>query len=137
MFRSIIFCFTIWVLTALLAGISGGSFCLFFFAGNPGWGESFMLVFVGTLFCSAPAMSIFWLIALSNRNSPLLFRTLLQRILVLSAASCILLFFLPLDEPGTHRLGLSICVVLSGLSSVMLHHQTILSFSNRKINSHV
>ena len=132
--KSIFLCFTIWVLTALLNALLGGT-CLYFFSDEFWfWQAAVLDVLFFTLFLSVPGIFIFWLGLLVNRKKALLFRQLLKAGLIISALSSLLLFVLPFNDFKGQQFYLAVCIVVSAITSVMMHHTRIQKFSTNQIN---
>ncbi|MEJ7589141.1 MAG: hypothetical protein WKI04_16410 [Ferruginibacter sp.] len=136
-FKSVIISFTIWIMTGILNTLLSGSYLYYFsneFSDAPG---TYLLSFIFTLVFSIPGIFIFWLVLLVNRNSKLLFRSLLQAGFLISALSSLLLFALPFNHAKGQLVFLSGCIVVSPIASIMLHHSPIRSSTETKQHNHV
>lgn len=123
--RSIFFSFTIWLLAAMFnALLSGAWLNVFASYFNEGAG-TFFLVFIFTLIFSIPGIFIFWIVLLANWDEVFLFRLLLKAGLIISVLSSLLLYKLHLDEVAGQQLFLSFSIVVSTISSIMIHHHRI------------
>lgn len=131
--KSSFLCVTIWVVSALLNSILSGT-CLYLLESSldPGWPGAYLIVFIFTLIFSVPAVFIFWLLLLVNWNEVLLFRIMLRTGLVLSLLSSLLLYMLPLRISVSQLLFLCVCILISSITSIMLHHSIIRSISINK-----
>ncbi|MEO6729632.1 MAG: hypothetical protein ABIN01_00315 [Ferruginibacter sp.] len=125
-------CFTIWVSTALLNALMAGTWLAVYSNEYDPWIQAFAIVFGCTLIFSVPAMFIFWLVLLSARHNPLLFRLLLKTGFIVSSLSSLLLFKLHMDEVQGQQLFLILFIVISSISSIMLHHQPLKSIIKNK-----
>lgn len=132
-FQSVFLCITIWVLTALINTIIGGSYLLLTANDYYPWPGNYGLVFGFTLFFSVPAMFFFWIALLINWSDVNLFRFLLKAGFILSALFSTLLYFLPTDLPGSQVFVMTLCIVVASIASIMIHHLIIKSISNKQI----
>ncbi len=123
--------FTLWMLTALVNGLLGGTWCYVFVANWKSWWEHCLLIFLATLVFSVPGFFIIWIVLLGNYASPGLFRSLLKAGLVVSALSSMLLLCFD-DFIVGQQLMLAVLTVLSTLVSIMLLHSIINYFFNHK-----
>lgn len=125
-------CFTIWVSTALLNALMGGTWLAVYSNEYNPWIQAFAIVFGCTLIFSVPAMFIFWIVLLSARHNLLLFRLLLKTGFIVSSLSSLLLFKLHVNEIEGQQFFLTLFIVISSISSIMLHHQIIKSILKNK-----
>ena len=135
-FKSVFISFTIWGLAALVnAVLSGAWLNLFTNEFNDGVG-TFFLVFIFTLVFSIPSMFVFWIVLLANRNETFLFRLLLKAGFTISILSSFILYKLHFDDIAGQQFFLSLSIVLSAITSIMIHHRRIKSITSNKINNH-
>lgn len=133
--KSIFFCFTIWVLTALLNALLSGTFLCVFSNAFRHWPETFFEVFICTLFFSVPGIFILWILLLANWHQQQLFGLLLKASLIISALSSLLLGVFPFSLIKGQQLFLSLCIVSASIASIMMHHSIIKSISANKIEN--
>jgi hypothetical protein len=125
--KSIWITFRVWVLAALFNALFIGTALPFLSSEFDGWVSRFLVSFIFTLIFSIPALFIFWIVLLVNWNEDILFRSLLQTGIVVSAISSLVLYALPLTESKGATFLLSLCVVIATISSIMMNHRLIKS----------
>ncbi len=134
--RSLVLCFTVWVLTALLnTALAGTWLCLFANEYNQ-FSGTYMMVLIFTLIFSVPGMFFFWIILLATWDNENLFRTLLKAGMVISSLSTMILFVLPHGLARHEIIPLSACIIIAAVASIMIHHFWIKSISTNKKTEH-
>jgi hypothetical protein len=130
--RITIFSFSNWLVAALVNSVLYAFvFCMI--VPDVEWGaEAFMLAFAFSLIFSAPAAFIYWIVFIASSSSQRLPAVMLRTSLVLSAVSCLFIAMLPNEVYKGHWFLLSLIVIISALSSVLLHHGILSSFNENK-----
>lgn len=136
-FKTCFLTFTIWVFAA---SVNGLLYAVVFTLGNivrNDFIESFGLAFIFSAFFSAPAAFCLWIVFITNSEKENLSKILLQAVFVLSLCSCVLIQFLPNDVYKGHWLLLSAIIVVSSVTSVLLHHRFLRSLHHSQSHSNV
>jgi hypothetical protein len=117
--------FTIWILASLINGLLCS---IFITLSNAVYFEligNMLLVFIFSLFFSAPGFFIFWLILLfkisTYTTERALFRSALITGFVLASVTAFFGSKIFLSEFDNHSFIPAICIILSAMSSIMLH----------------
>lgn len=134
--KSIFLSFTIWIVATLVNALLGGTWLSCFSEQPDHWLVACLLLFICTLVFSIPAMLIFWVVLLSNLDSDNLFKILLRTGIIVAALSTLILFFFPAGVIHSDMLFLAPCIVIATISSIMVHHSIIKSFSSNNITGH-
>ena len=134
--KSVFLSFTIWIVATLVNALLGGTWLTYFSEQPDHWPGACLLLFICTLVFSIPAMLIFWVVLLSNLDSDNLFKILLRTGIIVAALSTLILFFFPAGVIHSDMLFLAPCIVIATISSIMLHHSIIKSFSSNFITVH-
>ena len=132
--KTIIITFTTWVLNALINCLLSGTWLSF--VSSKGEPILYLLVFVATMVLSVPGYLMFWIVFLTNRNETQLFKTLLKTGMVIASLSSLILFKLPANEIKGQEIFVSICIIISTIASIMIHHTAIKSFDNNEKEIH-
>ena len=134
--KSTVYCFTIWVLSALVNAII--STCCLVITPNEfyNWYEVFMLSFFCTLLFSIPAIFIFWIIYITNNKADgnSIFRLLLRTGFITASISAILFFIFFNSEFKNCTLFLALSIIIAAVTSIMFHHSFIITSYKHKLH---
>jgi drug/metabolite transporter (DMT)-like permease len=119
--------FTIWVLTALINAVMSACCLAFSDTEFNVWILAFLLTLFFTLLFSVPAVFIFFIFfaATSKSDTGHLFRVLLVAGFVTAVASAVAFYFAFYYQFKTFTIFLTLSIVISAISSIMLHHKFI------------
>jgi len=134
-FKSIFSAFTIWVWAALLNALLSATWLGLFSTECSYWPAGFGLTLVFTLIFSIPGMFIFWLVLLINWEKAMLFQSLLKAGFILSSLSSLILFLFDDTELERQQLFLSLSIVISSLTSIMVHFTIFKNIPSHKISN--
>ena len=134
--KTIIITFTTWVLNALINCLLSGTWLSFVSPKGEHGPALYLVVFVATMVLSVPGYLMFWIVFLTNRNEKQLFKTLLKTGMVIASLSSLILFKLPANEIKGQEIFVSICIIISTIASIMIHHTAIKSFDNNETEIH-